>query len=115
MSKKVEYRFRSRQGELSALYNAAQARIAAHPDIADKYQIVIRKCTYFESEKEAREYVSCKEKETHLYYRIFAIIEKDEEFYFIQNYYIAVANDEVDVIKAAEYLGMEMIYITNIL
>lgn len=103
---------RTNQVHLQYMYDSAQARMKAHPDIAVKYQKIIQEYPYFESKEKVREYVSKKEKETHLHYRIFAKIGKDEEYYFLQNYFIAVPDDDGAETKAAEYLGMEMIYST---
>ena len=93
---------RTNQVHLQYMYDSAQARMKAHPDIAEKYQKIIQDYPHFDS----------KEKETDSHYRIFAKIGKDEEFYFLQNYFIAVPDDDGAETKAAEYLGMEMIYST---
>lgn len=103
---------RTNQVHLQYMYDSAQARMKAHPDIAEKYQKIIQDYPHFDSKEEAREYVAKNKKGTRSYYWIFAKIGKDEEFYFTQDYFIAVSDidENVDIIKAAEYLGMEMIY-----
>lgn len=105
---------RTNQVHLQYMYDSAQARMKAHPDIAEKYQKIIQNYPHFDSKEKVREYVSKKEKETDSCYRIFAKIGKDEEFYFVQkDHLIVVPGDDGAGTKAAEYLGMEMIYWTN--
>lgn len=101
---------RTNQVHLQYMYVSAQGRINAHPDIAVKYQKIIQDYPHFDSKEKVREYVSKKEKETDSRYRIFAKIGKDEEFYFLQDFYIVIPEDDGDGTKAAEYLGLEMIY-----
>lgn len=103
---------RTNQVHLQYMYDSAQARMKAHPDIAEKYQKIIQDYPHFDSKEEAREYVAKNKKGTRSYYWIFAKIGKDEEYYFLQNYFIAVPDDDGAGTKAAEYLGMEMIYST---
>jgi len=110
MAKSIEYR--ANQVVLSYIYNSAIERAKVHPMIARKYKTIIDNCQHFESESEVLKYVHDKEKETHSYYLILAKIGKDEEYYFIKNYYIVVRYDNGEVIKAAEYTGMEKIYHT---
>ena len=100
---------RFNQVHLQYMYDSAQARIKAHPDIAEKYQKIIQALPYFDSKEKAREYVTQNRKGTRSYHEIFAKIGKDKEFYFIQNYFIVIHEDDGDGTKAAEYLGMEMI------
>ena len=104
---------RFNQVHLQYMYESAQARMKAHPEIAEKYQKIIQNYSVFESKEMVREYVFKKEKETRSYYRVFAKIDKDEEFYFTSNYYIVVPGDDGNGTKAAEYLGLEMLYWTN--
>ena len=105
---------RFNQVHLQYMYDSAQARMKAHPDIAEKYQKIIQNYPHFDSKEKAREHVTKNGKGRRFYYWIFAKIGKDEEFYFTQDYFIAVsdADENVEIIKAAEYLGMEMIYST---
>lgn len=105
---------RFNQVHLQYMYDSAQARMKAHPDIAEKYQKIIQDYPHFDSKEKVREYVSKKEKETDSRYRIFAKIGKDEEFYFVQNYFIVIHEDDGAGTKVAEYLGMGMIYWTNL-
>ncbi len=110
MAKSIEYR--ANQVVLSYIYNSAIERAKVHPDIAEEYNNIIDKWEHFDSESEVLKYVHDKEKETHSYYLILAKIGKDEEYFFIKNYYIVVRYDNGEVIKAAEYIGMERIYHT---
>jgi len=105
---------RTNQVHLQYMYDSAQARMKAHPEIAEKYQKIIQDYPHFDNEEKAREHVSNKEKGTRSNFWIFAKIGKDEEFYFTQDYFIVVSDtdENADIIKAAEYLGMEMIYST---
>ena len=96
------------------MYDSAQARMKVHPDIAEKYQKIIQDYPHFDSKEKVREYVSKQEKETDSRYWIFAKIGKDEEFYFLQDFFIVIPEDDGVGTKVAEYLGMEMIYWTNL-
>ena len=104
---------RFNQVHLQYMYDSAKARMKAHPKIAEKYQKIIQDYPHFDSKEKVREYVSKKEKETLSHYRIFAKIDKDEEFYFTKNYFVVVPDDDGNGTKAAEYLGLDMMYWTN--
>ncbi len=105
---------RFNQVHLQYMYDSAQARMKAHPGIAEKYQKIIQDYPHFDNKEKVREYVSSKENGTRSHYRIFAKIDKDEEFYFTSNHYIVVPDDDGNGTKAAEYLGLDMIYVDEI-
>lgn len=93
------------------MYESAQARMKAHPEIAEKYQKIIQNYSVFESKEKVHEYVSKKKKDARFDYRVFAKIDIDEEFYFVrEDHFIVVPDDDGAGTLAAEYLGMEMIY-----
>lgn len=64
---------RTNQVHLQYMYDSAQARMKAHPDIAEKYQKIIQDYPHFDSKEKAREYVT-KKREGTRYYWIFAKI-----------------------------------------
>lgn len=107
MAKKVEYRNGMEQYILKYNYESGKERMKAHPDIAEKYMDIIQNHPYFKTEKEALE-VAIKKEEENPNWQIWAKIEKDEEYYRIQDYYI-VTND-YKVLIAADYIGMAQIY-----
>lgn len=107
MAKKVEYRNGMEQYILKCTYENAKGRMEVHPDIANKYIGIIQKHPYFKTEKEALE-VAIKNEGDKPRWQIWAKIEKDEEFYRIQDYYIV--SDDYRVLIAADYIGMAQIY-----
>ncbi|MCR4966139.1 MAG: hypothetical protein K6A41_10860 [Bacteroidales bacterium] len=105
--------FRMSQGQLRYLYDSAKGRMAYHPDYTEKCQNIVDECPRFESEKEATKMAMKMEKEhPDGTFRVWATLEKDEEFYRINAPWIVTTNG--DQMKAAEYIGMvtkEEVYI----
>ena len=101
-------RFRMSQDELKYVYESAKGRMEYHPDIAAKYQNVIQNYYHFENEKDALETAIKIEKEKPYTCQIWAKVEKDEEYYRIQDWWIVT--DDVKVKIAADYIGMAQIY-----
>lgn len=108
--------FRMIQGQLCYLYNSAKARMESHPDYTENCQNSIKDCPRFGNEKEASKMAMKMVKEhPDGIYRVWATIEKDEEFYRINAPWIVTSNG--DQMKAAEYIGMitkEEVYLFNI-
>lgn len=88
----------NRQGELRYVYEAAQARMKFHPEVAEKFKRIIKEYPYYKTLEEAVLTANKTDKD------IWAKIRKNKEFYDIQNYFI-VSNDN-RVLQAAEYIGM---------
>lgn len=101
-------RFIMSQDELKYVYESAKGWMEYHPDIAAKYQNIIREYPHFESEKDALEAAVKIEKEHPYTCQIWAKLEKNEEYYGIQNWWIVT--DDWKVLQAAEYIGMAQIY-----
>ena len=45
------HRYRMSLDELSYIYDSAKGRMDAHPEVAKKYEAVLREQTYFKTEK----------------------------------------------------------------
>lgn len=99
----MEYRFRMSQSVLEYIYESAKGRMEYHPDIAEKYQSIIDNYPHFKSEDEARNAATEIRKRSGKC-QVWAKIGKDEEYYYIQDYFIA--SDDIQVLMAAEYIGM---------
>lgn len=93
------------QDELKYTYESAKARMRVHPYIAKKYNEIINECPHYKTLDDA---INSVNDEIYMY-QIWAKIGKDEEFYYIQDYYIVT--DDNRVATAAEYIGMEKINI----
>lgn len=95
------------QDELQYVYESAKSRMEAHPDIADKNIKIINEYPYFTTLDDAIKYANAIDDEYINKCQIWAKVGKDEEYYYIQGYFITT--DDVFVSKAAEYIGMEQI------
>lgn len=104
----MEYRFRMNQEQLGILYESAKSRIDAHPDVAEKHQCEIQKSTHYESEKEALSRALELERENPYSCQIWAKIEKVDDIYRIQKYWLVT--DDVKIKMAADYIGMALMY-----
>lgn len=110
---KEDYRFRISQGELEYTYEHAKARMKVHPEHAAKQKRIIREHPYFRSEKKALRTALRLMKKNNSAYQIWAKINKDEEYYRIQNYWLV--SDNGIILSAAEYIGMAQIYTSEML
>lgn len=97
-------KFRMSQDELAYIYQNAQARIGYNPDIADEYKKKIDEYPFYESEDAALDAAQSINDREHRGCQIWAKIGKDDEYYYIQNYFIAT--DDNIIKQAAEYIGM---------
>ena len=80
-----------------------------HPDYTEKCRNLVNECPHFESEREATEMANEMKKEhPDGLFRVWASLEKDEEFYRINAPWIVTTNGEQ--MKAAEYIGMLSTY-----
>lgn len=97
------------QSELSYTYNSAQARISAHKEYADEKKIILEEYGFLKSEEEALERArQIKENNPMDDCQIWASLDKDEEFYFYSDKWIATG--DIDILLAAEYLGFAQVY-----
>lgn len=107
-TQKKDYRYRISQRDLNYIYESAKSRMEAHPDVAKKHQNIIQKCPYFKSEREALEAAVRLEKDNLYRCQIWAKVEKDEDIYRIQNYWLVT--DDGIIKLSAEYIGMALLY-----
>lgn len=108
-TRKIDYRFRFDQDELKYVYESAKSRMEAHPDIAAKYTKIIQEYPFYESEEEALKAASNMMYNAAHSVQIWAKIERDEEYFFIGNYFIVA--DDVMIKLSAEYIGMAQLRI----
>ena len=104
----MEEKFRINQDELAYIHQNAQARMRYNPDIAAKYKKIIDEYPFYQSEKEALQSTIDIINKEYSNYQIWAKIGKDDEYYYIQDYYIAT--DDNIIKQTAEYIGMILIY-----
>lgn len=95
------------QEELKYVYELGENRIEFHPELAEKYRMIIEEIPYYQNRNEAIEKAIQMSKDSLKPYQVWAKVGKDEEYYYIQDYYI-VSND-YRILIAAEYIGMEQI------
>lgn len=103
-----DYRYRISQSDLKYVFETAKSRMEAHPEIAERHQNIIQKCPYFESEREALGMAIKLENENPYRCQIWAKVEKVEDIYRIQNYWLV--SDDVKIKVSAEYIGMALMY-----
>lgn len=94
------------QSELEYVYESAKLRMKYHPDIAEKYSKIVDDFPHFNTIEEAIKSVN--DKKNISSYQVWAKVEKDEEYYYIKDYYI-ISND-YSILVAAEYIGMEQLW-----
>lgn len=104
----MEYRFRMMQSDLRTLYESAQARIDAHPEIAEKHREVVEKCRFFKTEKEALKAAIAKIKDNNYGCQIWAKVEKDGDIFRVLNYWLVI--DDGKMKQSADYIGMALMY-----
>ena len=104
----MDYRFRISQDELEYTYENAKGRMAAHPDFAERHNNIIQEHPHFDSEKEALEAAIKMENENPYTCQIWAKVEKVDDIYRIQDYWIVT--DDVKIKTAADYIGMVQMY-----
>lgn len=96
------------QGELKYVYESAQARMEYNPEIAAKYKKLIEEHPFYKSEKEALKAVAGINNKGWRGCQIWAKIGVDEEYFYIQDYFIVSADNRINI--AAEYVGMAQIF-----
>lgn len=96
------------QEELKYVYERGKKRIEYHPELANKYIKIIEEFPFYQDRNEAIEKAIQMNKDSLKPYQVWAKVGKDEENYYIQDYYI-VSND-YRILIAAEYIGMEQLF-----
>lgn len=96
------------QEELQYVYESAQARMASHPEYAQEQTAIIHEFPHFDDKEEALQAAKDMSKDGRWDCQIWAKIGIDEEYYFIENYYIV--SDDYKVKQAAEYIGMAHVF-----
>ena len=104
----MKYKLNNNQETLMYAYESSQASMKIHHEFTAKCTKTIQEFPHFESEREALINAIVMKKRGCFDCQIWAKINKDEEYYYIQNYYI-VTDDNI-VKQAAEYIGMAQIY-----
>lgn len=104
----MEYRYRIGQADLARIYENAQARMNANPEIAEKHRKAIREHSSFKSEKEALQAAIKLRKENHWGCQIWASVEKVDDIYRIQNYWLVTDDGKTKL--SADYIGMALMY-----
>lgn len=95
------------QDELKYVYERGKERMECHSEKAAECNKIINGHAFYKSKDEAiSKAKELNESNSHKY-QVWAKVGKDEEYYYIENYYI-VSNDW-KVLMAAEYIGMEQI------
>ena len=95
------------QDELQYVYDSAQQRMDAHPELAEKYKKIINDFAFYQNRDEAIKAAMELNRENLSEYQVWARVDKNKERYYIENYYIVSNNWKV--LMAAEYIGMEQI------
>lgn len=103
-----DYKFRMSQDDLKFVYETALSRMAAHPSVAEKQELLINDFLFFKSEKEAlvKAFELMQNKRANC--QIWAKIEKSGDVFRIANWW--VATDDWQIQKAADYIGLAQMY-----
>lgn len=96
------------QEELRYVYETAQKRCEYHPEIAGKYRKTVEALPVYKDRYEAIKKAVYLSKKGISHYQVWAFVGKNNEEYYIQDYYI-ISNNNL-ILKAAEYIGMEQIF-----
>lgn len=103
MIEKIDFK----QKELRYVFDSAQKRMEAHPELAAKYKKTIDNFIFYTDRDEAIKAATELNKKNLAPYQVWARVKKNKERYSIEDYYI-VSND-YKILTAAEYIGMEQI------
>ena len=95
------------QDELKYVYESATKRMEYHPEIADKYRKMIEKSPFYKDRDEAIKVADAMCKSGYSGCQVWAKVGKNEEYYYIEDYYIVSADNLIKM--AAEYIGMEQL------
>lgn len=103
------YRQRLGQDTMKLMYAAAQGRIKHHPEYAAEQEEIINKQLFFKTEREALDFaLNQKGSSSGTGYQIWAKIGRDDEYFYLQDYYIVTDDNRIKT--AAEYVGMVMLF-----
>lgn len=108
-AEKVDFRLAFDQANLGYIYESAKARMDANLEYTEQQKKVFNECLVFKNEKDAVEAALKLPEEDILKCRILAKVTKDEEHYAVKSDRWFVVY-EGNSLKAAEYLGMVVMY-----
>lgn len=103
----MEFDNKNNQGRLSYTYNSAQARMSANPEYAAKQKGIVDKCQYVKPDKAVEKALQMINDGNYAC-RVWAKIERDEEFFLLSEQWIVT--DDWDISLAAEYTGLYLVY-----
>lgn len=101
-------RYRIGQDELNRLYQIAEYRKKNRPDMAERFQAILRGCTYYRSEKDALAVALEKVKNKNYRCLICVGYKKEGGVFRIDNRWLVT--DEPRIIQAADYLCLALMY-----
>ena len=96
------------QDELKYVYESAKKRMEYHSEIADKYRKMVEEVPFYKDRGEALKIANTMLKKGNGNCQVWAKVGKNEEYYYIEDYYIVSADNFIK--KAAEYIGMEQLF-----
>lgn len=99
------------QRTLGYAYESALELEKYHPDVFKERKMIVQALPFYKDEESAKKAAIKLQETTQKNCQVWARIGKDEEYYFIQDYFIAT--DDNRIIQAAEYIGMAQILATS--
>ena len=97
------------QNEMELIYAAAQGHIKHNPKYAAEQEKIINKQLFLKTEREALDFaLNQKGSSSGTGYQIWAKIGRDDEYFYLQDYYIVTDDNRIKT--AAEYVGMVMLF-----
>ena len=96
------------QEELKYVYESAKGRMDCHPEIAEIFRKRIEGLPVYKDRNEAIKKAIDLNNSRHHGSQVWAKIGKDEDYYYIQDYYIVTDDNKIK--QAAEYIGMDDIF-----
>ena len=96
------------QGELGYGYERAKRFAELHPEVFAEREKLIQEQPYYTTEEDAIKAARDLERKARTPVQIWAKVGKDEEFYYIDDYF--VVTDDNFVKQAADYIGMAHVF-----
>lgn len=104
-------RIKNDQRTLGYAYESALTLKEYHPEIFEERQRIVQALTPYTDEESAINAAIELSKTAQENCQVWARIGKDEEYYFIQDYFIVTNDNRIK--QAAEYIGMAQIFATS--
>ena len=104
-------RIKNDQRTLGYAYENALAMENYHPRVFEDRQKMVQALPFYEDEEGAIKAAIELSKTAKENCQVWARVGKEEEYYFIQNYFIVTNDNRIK--QAAEYIGMAQIYATS--